>query len=96
MVDGRFPELQALILQMAAENRPWGEKMNPSRARKIGILVRVSAWGVAKYTRPRRNRGPSPRWREFLEWWRGGSHLRSVAAPPSGALLSRSRVVETS
>lgn len=38
MVDGRFPELQALILQIAAENRPWGEKMNPSRARKIGIL----------------------------------------------------------
>ena len=58
-------ELQALIRRMTAENRLWGQKRIQAELARLGFSV--SARTVAKYMRPRYNRGPSPRWREFLQ-----------------------------
>jgi putative transposase len=65
---GRRPiskELQALIRQMTAENRLWGQKRIQAELARLGF--RVSARTVAKYMTRRHNRGPSPGWREFLK-----------------------------
>jgi putative transposase len=65
---GRRPipqDLQALIRQMASENRLWGQKRIQAELARLGF--RVSARTVAKYMRPRHSRGPSPGWREFLK-----------------------------
>jgi hypothetical protein len=58
---GRRPipqDLQALIRQMASENRLWGQKRIQIELARLGF--RVSARTVAKYMRPRHSRGPSP------------------------------------
>jgi putative transposase len=65
---GRRPipqDLQALIRQMASENRLWGQKRIQAELARLGF--RVSARTVAKYMRPRHSRGPSLGWREFLK-----------------------------
>jgi hypothetical protein len=58
-------ELQALIRRMSTENVLWGQKRIQAELARLGF--RVSARTVAKYMRARRNRGPSPGWREFLK-----------------------------
>ena len=65
---GRPPipqELQALIRQMAAENRLWGRRRIQAERARLGF--RFCARTVGKYMTPRHYRGPSPGWREFLE-----------------------------
>jgi hypothetical protein len=64
---GRRPlpqELRALIRRMATENWLWGQKRIQAELVRLGF--KVSARSVAKYMRAYRNRGPSPRWRKFL------------------------------
>jgi len=50
---------------MTEENRLWGQKRIQAELATLGFCV--SARTVAKYMRLRRNRGPSPGWREFLK-----------------------------
>ena len=50
---------------MSTENVLWGQRRIQAELARLGF--RVSARTVAKYMRARRNRGPSPGWREFLK-----------------------------
>jgi putative transposase len=67
--DGKYHQItctgSALIRRMAAENWLWGQKRIQAELARLGL--KVSARTVAKYVRPHRNRGPSPRWRTFLK-----------------------------
>ena len=56
-------ELQALVQQMAAENRLWGQR----RAELARLGFRASARTVAEYIGPRPHPGLSSGWRDFLK-----------------------------
>jgi hypothetical protein len=60
-----FPGASGAHPRMTAENRLWGQKRIQAELARLGF--RVSARTVAKYMRWRRDRGPSPGWREFLK-----------------------------
>ena len=73
---GRHPiaqELQALIRRMAAENRPWGQRMIQAKLARLGFIV--SARTVVKYMHRPNNWRPSPSWRPFLT-----KHASTIAA----------------